>query len=51
MDDIEVVKYNRPPTLADVLFGAKAPSRGVEERLLELIDARRPGFYYIWPGP
>ena len=50
-DDIEVVKYNRPPTLADVLFGAKAPSRGVEERLLELIDARRPGFYYIWPGP
>ena len=49
--NIEVVKYEKPPTFADVLFGSKTDAAGLEAQMSKFIESRRPGFYYLWPGP
>jgi len=49
---VEVVKYERPPTLADILFSSQTDaSKDLQAELARLIAERKPGLYYIWPGP
>lgn len=47
----EVVRYVQPPTLVDVLFGAKSEAGGMEAAISDFVATRKPGFYYLWPGP
>jgi len=50
--NIEVVRYEKPPTLMDVLFSSKTDAAGdLTEEMAKLVETRRPGFYYLWPGP
>jgi len=50
--EVEVVKYEKPPTIADMLFGSKSDAaRGVEAQMSRYIERHKPGFYYLWPGP
>jgi protease-4 len=44
-DDVRVVKYQREPTLADVLLGVSSPDRGVD--LAALLDLTAPRAYYL----
>ena len=44
-DDVRVVKYQREPTLADILLGVRAPDRGVD--LAALLDMTTPRAYYL----
>lgn len=47
-----VVKYEKPPSLADYLLGSrKSPGGELEERLNSALEIHKPGFYYLWPGP
>lgn len=48
--DAQVVEYQRPPTLADVLRGdVRSPSpEAAVAASIERLTARRDGFYYLW---
>ncbi|MCD6405969.1 MAG: signal peptide peptidase SppA [Planctomycetes bacterium] len=49
---VEVVRYNKPPTLSDVLFSSsQSAASDFQERLDRLTKTLQPGFYYLWPGP
>ena len=50
--DAAVVRYERPPSLSNLLFGVKAgPAGELEKQLADIARARKPGVYYLWPGP
>jgi protease-4 len=50
--EAEVVRYQKPPTLADVLFSAKSDAEGdLTKQMSTYIQTHQPGFYYLWPGP
>jgi protease-4 len=50
--DVEVVKYEQPPTIASLLFGARSEAGGgIEAEMGRYIESHRPGFYFLWPGP
>ncbi len=52
VQDVAVVRYDRPPTLSSLLFGMKSgPAGDVEKELASIARTRKPGFYYLWPGP
>ncbi len=48
----QVVRYSRPPSLAQVLFAStETPLSRLEKSLSVLGETLQPGFYYLWPGP
>jgi len=49
---VEVVRYEKPPTFADVFFGAKSNADGdLAKQMSTYVQTHQPGFYYLWPGP
>ncbi len=46
-----VVRYERPATFIESLLGARARAPRIEKEIDTLVDSRKPGFYYLWPGP
>jgi protease IV len=46
-----VVRYEKPPTILDVLLSSKKSEGGdLEAELKTLIQTKKPGMYYLWPG-
>lgn len=49
---VEIVRYEKPPTLRDVLFSSsQSAASDFQGRLDRLTKTLEPGFYYFWPGP
>ena len=50
--NVAVVRYEKPASLADVLFGAQSSSADkLAAGMSSLVESRKPGFYYLWTGP